>query len=90
MSKIERVLRATIIELKAENIRLRKLRAEDREFAEKRLGLEIKKAVDGADKSCEVLSLEQQIIELQATIEEEGAMIDNICVYLRKRNSEGD
>lgn len=82
--KSERDLRIEIVDLRAENVRLRKLRAEDHKYAEDRLELAVAIAT-----SVDVEDLEERIMNLQKTIEEEGAVIDRICVYLRKRGSDG-
>lgn len=81
MPKSERELKIELVDLRAENVRLRKLRAEDKQFAEDRLELAVAMA-----KDIDVEDLETRIMDLQKTVEEEGAVIDRICVYLRKRN----
>jgi len=82
MPKSERELRIEIVDLRAENVRLRKLRTEDRKFSDHRLELAVAMA-----KDVNVEDLEMQIMNLQKTIEEEGACIDRLVVYLRKRNA---
>lgn len=73
-------LRIELRDLKAENVRLRRLRAEDRQFADDRVELAVAVA-----KSVDQASLEAQIVELQKTIAREAAVIDRVVVYLRKR-----
>jgi len=81
MPKSESELRIELVDLRAENVRLRKLRAEDRKFAEERLELAVAVA-----QNVDVADLEQRIMDLQKTLEEEGALVDRIVIYLRKRN----
>ena len=73
--------------LRAENVRLRKLRAEDRKFSDQRAErLELAIAVaEGGDSE----HVEERIRELQKTIAEDGAVIDRIMIFLRKRDEGG-
>lgn len=76
-------MRLEIIGLQAENVRLRKLRDEDRRFVERRLAFEVTLSKD-SDRE----AIDKQIVELQRTIEKEGAFIDRLVVYMRKRAAE--
>ena len=82
MPKSERELKIELVDLRAENVRLRKLRAEDRQFAEKRLELAVAVA-----QNVDVADLEQRVMDLQKKLEEEGALVDRIVIYLRKKNT---
>ena len=81
--KTTRELKVEIAALKGENVRLRKARAEDRQFAEDRveLAVALAKDVDTAD-------LEHQIVQLQKLLAEEDSVIDRVCIYIMKRNTE--
>lgn len=77
----EEELLTEIAVLRAENIRLRGRIARDRRFADERLKLAIK-----LDTNADKRRLRRQINELQRTVKAEHALIDQVVVYLRKRN----
>ena len=82
----EAALRVEIVDLRAENVRLRQLRAEDRRFAaRKQLELTVTLS-KGSDRA----RLDEQIAGLQKTLADEGAFIDRLVVYLRRRATEGE
>jgi len=78
----EKELRHEIVGLKADNIRLRKLRAEDRQHAEDRveLAVALAKDVDTAD-------LEHQIAALQKMLAESDQVVSRVCFYIMKRET---
>lgn len=73
--------RAEVLRLNVEVLRLKGRAIEDRHIAEKRIELEV-----GHAKNADTDALEKQIVELQQTIAEEGAIIDRIVVYLTKES----
>jgi hypothetical protein len=79
MDQVEE-LRVELTQVRAENMRLRLRAVEERQFAEERLELAV-----GLAKDVDTVALEAQIRELQRTIEENDAVIDRICVFLRRR-----
>jgi BMFP domain-containing protein YqiC len=76
--------RIEIAGLKAKVLRLEARAVEDARHAEKRLEMEIHLATHK-----DVAELEEHIAELQARLAEDDAVVDRICVYLRRRDGDG-
>ena len=84
MNSDEQQLRVEITALKAENLILRGRSVEDAHDAEERLELAVHLA-----KGTDVEALEQQIAELRRLLVAEDAMVDRVCVFIRRRNEGG-
>jgi hypothetical protein len=69
--------------LKSEIIKLKGRAIEDQHFAEQRHILDV-----GHSRNADTAELEKQIVELKKTIEQEGAIIDRIVVYLTGRDAD--